>query len=382
MSGDLCGSTFIDNNFSRLFEKRMGSHYAKLSSNHVQTVMKNFEPVKIAFRNDDNYPTYWINIPTVNDIEDAGVVGGNFAVSQQEMRDLFDPVVGKIIDLIKDQIQLSTTGTETINSILLVGGFGESEYLYQCVSDWASKWEIQTIQPRDAATAIVRGAVIKGMEPTSGPSKSEVLRRARRSYGVPTNRPFIPHVHSAEDAYIDPDSNQRLARNQVSWFIRKNDLVSDEQTFRHSFSRHFRNVDPWVDSLVSSTAAIPPQRASDPSVHKHCTITSDLTHLPKNMFKRRWRRLVPYYTADYELLLQLRGNELSMALNYAGRDYGIAVSLQSPTLTRPGMLTVNSVLSLSRIMPELSNGASATNVAYSNHLSILCGLRCLKSNVR
>ena len=302
----------------------MGAHYQKLSPQHIQQIMKNFEPVKIAFRDDNNYPTYWITVPTVGDIEEAGVVGGNFAVSQQEMRDLFNPVVDKIVDLIKDQIQLSASGTEVINSILLVGGFGESEYLYKCVSEWASKYDIQTIQPRDASTAIVRGAVLKGMEPTSGPSKSEVLRRARRSYGVPTNRPFIPGIHNAEDMYMDPDSSQRLARNQVSWFIRKNDLVSDEQTFKHSFSRHFRSVEPWIDSLVSSTLEVPPQRANDPSVHKHCTITSDLTHLPKKMFKRRWRKFVPYYTADYELLLQLRGNELCMALQYGGREFGLA----------------------------------------------------------
>ena len=302
----------------------MGTHYSKLSPQHVQQVMKNFEPVKIAFRDDDSYPTYWITVPTVGDLEEAGVVGGNFAVSQAEMRGLFDPVVDKIINLIKDQIALSASGSEVINSILLVGGFGESEYLYQCVAEWAGKWSIQTIQPRDASTAIVRGAVIKGMEPTSGPAKTQVLRRARRSYGVPTNRPFIPGLHAPEDMYVDPDSNQRLARNQVSWFIRRNDLVGDEQTFRHAFSRHFRAVEPWVDSLVSSTEQIPPQRATDPSVHKHCTITSDLTHLPKRLFKRRWRKLVPYYTADYELLLQLRGNELCMALQYGGREYGIA----------------------------------------------------------
>lgn len=209
----------------------MGPHYSRLSVQNKQQVTKNFELSKVAFRNDDAYPTYWVNIPTIGDIEEAGIIGGNFAISQEEMRGLFDPIIDKIIDLIKEQVTLVSVGTDIVNSILLVGGFGESEYLYQRVYAWASRYQIQVIQPRDASTAIVRGAVLKGLEPKFGPSKTEILRRARRSYGVPTSAPYIQSVHSPEDVFIHPESGQQLVRNQVSWFIRRNDIVTDEQTF-------------------------------------------------------------------------------------------------------------------------------------------------------
>lgn len=92
----------------------------------------------------------------------------------------------------------------------------------------------------------------------------------------------------------------------------------------HTFSRDFRRLMPWVDSLVSSNLEVPPQRCSDPSVQKHCTITSDLTYLKKRSFRRRWKKIIPYYSADYDLLLQLKGNNLAMALQYNGKEYGVA----------------------------------------------------------
>lgn len=198
----------------------MGVHYSKVSIVHRQQVVKNFELTKIAFRDDPVQPNFYVNVPTVGNLEDAGVYGGNFEISRLEMKALFDPVIDKIIRLIRDQVMAASVGPQQVNSILLVGGFGESEYLYQRVLKWASQYNVQVIQPREASTAIVRGAVMKGLEPKAGPDKTEVVRRARRSYGVPTNQPFIEGKHLEEDMYYDKETGHKLARNQISWFIR------------------------------------------------------------------------------------------------------------------------------------------------------------------
>ena len=198
----------------------MGVHYAKISVVNRQQVVKNFETTKIAFRNDPSQPTFYVNVPTVGNLEEAGVYGGNFEITREEMRSLFDPIIDQIISLIKTQVMAVSAGPQRVNSILLVGGFGESEYLYQRVHTWASQYDIQVIQPREASTAIVRGAVIKGLEPKAGPTRTEVVRRARRSYGVPTNQPFIEGKHLESNAYFDTQTGHKLAQNQISWFIR------------------------------------------------------------------------------------------------------------------------------------------------------------------
>ncbi|MCJ1376934.1 hypothetical protein MMC17_000024 [Xylographa soralifera] len=326
-TGEYCGSTFIDQEFSKLFEKRMGNHYGSLSGPNRQQVVKNFETTKIAFRDDPAQTRFYVNIPTIGNIEDAGVYGGNFEITREEMRSLFDPIIEQVLALIRAQVMAASTGSQSVNCILLVGGFGESEYLYNRTFTWASQYDIQVIQPREASTAIVRGAVMKGLEPKAGPERTEIVRRARRSFGVPSTEPFIEGKHLEQDRFIDPASGKVLARHQISWFIRKNQIMPDDATFRHSFIRNFKQTTLWTDRLVSSTLDVQPTRWSpqDPFVKKHCTITSDLTQLnKKDNFERRWRRFRRYYTAEYDLVMGVKNNNLTILLEHKGQKFGVA----------------------------------------------------------
>ena len=214
-SGDYCGSTFVDREFEKLFIRRMGLHYQNLSLYDIQQTIKNFESIKTAFRDDPDQEVFHVNVPTVGTLKDAGVYGGNFVVTRDEMRSLFDPVVDQIIGLLAAQAIDSS-----ISSILLVGGFGESEYLFRRISAWASQTQLRILQPREASTAIVRGAVMKGLE-LAGSFRTQVVRRARRWYGVTFNEPFLEGKHRAEDRMYNVETGQILARNQVSWFIKK-----------------------------------------------------------------------------------------------------------------------------------------------------------------
>ena len=220
-TGDFCGSTFIDREFEKLFKQRMGHHHDSISFVNRQQTVKNFEGTKAAFRDDPGQTTFYVNVPTVGTLEQARVYGGNFEITQDEMRSLFDPIIDQIVNLISAQVSKVSESPYTVGSILLVGGFGESEYLYKRVNSWASQSGIQVIQPRDAATSIVRGAVMRGLEPKEGPARTGIVRRARRSYGVAMKESFVPGKHLECDAIIDDPSGQKLARNQVSWFIRK-----------------------------------------------------------------------------------------------------------------------------------------------------------------
>ncbi|KAL8643779.1 MAG: hypothetical protein Q9226_008127 [Calogaya cf. arnoldii] len=316
-TGDYCGSTFVDREFEKLFIRRMGSHYTTLSSVHRQQVIKNFEAAKVAFRNEPEQEDFYVNLPTVGDIEVAGVHSGNLHISRAEMRSLFNPVIDRVLDLINVQVNI----VPSVNLIVLVGGFGESEYLYQRVLMWASRAQIRVLQPREAATAIVRGAVLKGLE-TAGISKTQIVRRARRWYGVTVNETFV------EDSLVHPQGKS------------KDQLMSDEETFSkprsdrldprnplidlgHGFHRDFRHLAMWTDTLVSCISNEPPTRLEAP-VTRLCTITSDLTHLRKRAFARRWRIFQKYYTARYTLCLGVHDNNLTFKFEFEGQQYGLA----------------------------------------------------------
>ncbi|KAL8907343.1 MAG: hypothetical protein Q9207_001461 [Kuettlingeria erythrocarpa] len=215
-SGDYCGSTFVDREFEKLFMNRLGPYYKDITPHHRQQSIKNFEATKAAFRDDPEQDAFYVNVPTLGNIEDAGIQSGNLLITRSDLRNLFDPAVSRILELIKAQ----TKELPSIDLILLVGGFGESEYLYQRILAWARFSQTKILQPREASTAIVRGAVLKGLEAT-GYRKTQISRRARRWYGVTINEFYTEGRHLPEDRHLNLDTGQVHARNQIRWLIQK-----------------------------------------------------------------------------------------------------------------------------------------------------------------
>jgi hypothetical protein len=60
----------------------MGGHYDALRPAHRQQVVKNFETAKIAFRDAPGQHKFFVNVPTVDEIKEAGVEGGHFEISR------------------------------------------------------------------------------------------------------------------------------------------------------------------------------------------------------------------------------------------------------------------------------------------------------------
>ncbi|KAL9629086.1 MAG: hypothetical protein Q9204_005479 [Flavoplaca sp. TL-2023a] len=273
--GDYCRSTFIDPGFEKLFIRRM------------------------------------VNLPTIGDIEEAGVQSGHFHLTRAGIRGLFNPVIDRVLDLIKVQVSSVTS----VNLVVLVGGCGESEYLYQRVRMWASRAQIRVLHLHEAATAIVRGAALEGLE-TTGMSKTNVVRRARRWYGVTVHETFVDGKHLPEDHFSNGDSRRMLATNQVRWFIRK---VAWGAWLPQRPSQTYQ-MEKYPCLLHLS---VPPTRLEAP-VTKLCTITSDLTHLKKKAFASHWRIFQRYHTANYMLCLAVHNNNLTFKLEFEGRQYGVA----------------------------------------------------------
>jgi len=76
-----------------------------------------------------------------------------------DLESIFEPIVEEIIQLVKDQIKATK---KTIKAVLLVGGFGQSSYLKERLQGTLSK-ETEITQPPNGWTAVVRGAVMKGL---------------------------------------------------------------------------------------------------------------------------------------------------------------------------------------------------------------------------
>ncbi|KAF3920558.1 hypothetical protein ABW20_dc0110195 [Dactylellina cionopaga] len=336
-SGDTCGSTYIDTAFEDFFKERMGEHYDTLRVAQRQRVMKNFEEVKCGFRDRDDQETYSLIVPGKNNIPEAGVIDGEFEISRADMRALFDPIVDKVITLIAEQIkQINMADQMPSNKqILLVGGFGQSPYLYKRVMDWAKPQGIFVLQPKDGDVAVVKGAVIRGIDLAApqqvndgNPSRAMWVRKCRKHYGTLMIAHFVPGQHLEEDAFIDPLTGLKMARNQISWFVYKGAPLSDDKKISQQFHRTFRKTTPWIDTVVVCEDDFPPMRLT-PSVKVLCKLTADLSRHSKRMFDVQYGFFKKIYTCAYRVDMTLRSGFMTFELVYKGMSYGaVSVELQ------------------------------------------------------
>lgn len=69
------------------------------------------------------------------------------------------------------------------------------------------------------------------------------LTTCAKNYGVVLNEMDSIHKYNRNDTYIDPVTNNTMAKKQITWLIRKGDLISSdekrdaaEKEFMHTFS--------------------------------------------------------------------------------------------------------------------------------------------------
>lgn len=147
-----------------------------------------------------NQDGYLILVPGLANNERLGIRRGRFTVTPAEMRDIFEPVVEKITKLVKGQIEATN---KTTSAVILVGGFGQNNYLKERLRSSVGK-SILVLQPPNAWTAVVRGAVMMGLARANSKLAAVglVSRAARKHYGVGLRKQFDKDIHDASKKQV------------------------------------------------------------------------------------------------------------------------------------------------------------------------------------
>lgn len=137
--------------------------------------------------------TFTIPVGGLANNRELGITRGRYALKASDLRTIFEPVVLEVIRLVKDQI---TTSKVPIKAVLLVGGFGASNYLKERLRNSVDR-DIKIMQPPNAWQAVVQGAVMKGLancmpEHTMVEVKN---RKARKHYGTEWRTRYDGNVH-------------------------------------------------------------------------------------------------------------------------------------------------------------------------------------------
>ncbi|OQE16192.1 hypothetical protein PENSTE_c025G09627 [Penicillium steckii] len=260
-AGEVCGSVLLDDAFEAYLSDTIGKKiYDALSDDNKRHALRRWQV--------DIKPSY-------SGPDADGFLNAGYAV----------PVPG-------------APDTQDGRAILLVGGLGASEYLYTRLKDRFSELEI--MQPRDAWSAVVRGAVHRGLQ------GNQVLnRKARCDYGIEFCRNFDEERDQGKTPVWCSWEEKWMIDNNMRWYIKKGDSFSEGQPVIFSFYRNIPKDSSFIfhETLYACVNGEAPLFKND-DVSEHCDLTVDLSKVPKELFDYKTNSHGKgYYRVDFEIIL-------------------------------------------------------------------------------
>ncbi|KAI9374735.1 hypothetical protein BJX61DRAFT_264991 [Aspergillus egyptiacus] len=236
-TGGPCGSTFLNRRFADFLTRKLGREegwddevLAEANERFDSVIKKQYSPTM------DGDQGYIIPVPGLANNANLNVRRGKVTIKPEEMHFIFEPLILKVIKYVQDQI--AACGDEiTIRAVLLVGGFGQNNYLKERLRDALKSVEI--LQPPNAWTAVVRGAVMMGLSRMKALSTVDVVsRKARKHYGVELYSPFQVGKHDESKKYWCARSGFHRAP-QMFWFVTKNTSIEENKPIPIDFNNYF-----------------------------------------------------------------------------------------------------------------------------------------------
>ncbi|KAL7275881.1 hypothetical protein RUND412_001158 [Rhizina undulata] len=322
-SGSLCGSVFVNDQFEKYVRELLGESVVnKMRPVAKREMMRQWEErVKFKFSDSEDIESFEVYIPGVPDNETIGLEGGFLLLSRTAVRSIFDPVIDKIVDLVDDQIRNVRKKGGKIAAILLVGGFGASEYLRKRLREQIFfGGTVEVMQPRNAWSAITRGALIRGLD---GSFVTEMI--ARRHYGISVEMEYEPGKGLEAFRTWCPVEERWKVTDQMKWIVDKGMVIGDNKRVAmpiYGIIDEFSTRQVGVELLACEDDARPSWE-KPLAVFPVCHVTADLSALPFDRFdvfrnsmgKRFWR-------VHCWIETNITSGMVTFSLMFEGKNYG------------------------------------------------------------
>ncbi|RPB20863.1 actin-like ATPase domain-containing protein [Terfezia boudieri ATCC MYA-4762] len=356
-TGGLCGSTVLNRRFEDLVISRIGQEaYDRMDDDDRQVMRKDFEmEIKPKFYpdkdhddelddelDDDNCVT--CALPGVPDSDDSNirVKKMRITIPNNELKKIFERTFTDITRLVQKQVNMAQEATKkNVNGIILVGGFGSSQYLADWLKDNVRNKdgkEIKLIRPPNPAVAIVLGAVKHGIHMHGAGKKSQwgivESRRARYHYGISIIEPFKFGVHPRSKLAMDPIFGGPVCLDRMDWLIRKGALMREEIGITSEFTCRC----PIVYSEEAQKALLvteqeiyyseedtAPSDLEHPSVYPLLTYKTDFSDAQSRKHFIRARCVIgfrEYWLIPAKILLKLESADLTFTTLVGGKVSG------------------------------------------------------------
>ncbi|WQF77449.1 Putative ATPase, nucleotide binding domain-containing protein [Colletotrichum destructivum] len=281
-NGGLCGGVFLDEGFVNLMKSKIGlESWASMSIEDIKKLMNGDweHGIKQQF---DARPRDWpVTLP-------AGcfkpgpsrrmMKKETITLNHSDLLPVFETISQQIIKLIQEQIDgIRATSGKLPKYVILVGGFGRCRYLSRRIQ-LALSGAVELLQSQGTRpwTAICRGAVIQGLTRNNlalGLSVRVKSRIARMNYGTTFDPKFDPKLHHFKDKLWDEIEQDWKAKDQMEWYMKKGDDITDKRTVRHRFYERYLTAPSEIIQELFHSAATPAPKRADSTTKRLCTIT-------------------------------------------------------------------------------------------------------------
>ncbi|KAI1417493.1 actin-like ATPase domain-containing protein [Hypoxylon sp. FL1857] len=326
-SGGMAGSLGLNKRFTETVQNLVGDEQwmtLKKSVGWSRALNEWDKVIKTGFQGDLEDESF-VSFPQAHlkDDPEENLVANCWTMTGTDIQRIFDPLVNDILRLIDDQVKsaLLKRGGKGLKGIFLVGGFGSSQYLKSCIERAVP--DIQVIQPDDAWAAIVKGAVLSRIPQQVVVNSTQAVRH----YGVAAWSVVEPVTDRGRPTKFFPDDGTtRVMRN--TWYIYTGEDLKRDQKIKFPFVRsiavdsHTSNDFVFKDDLLSSdNTSAPAYPGRDTRVN--CTLTADLTHMDKSVFKtQRGADGRTYYRVQYNLVVSTTAANMKFSLEFGGKEMG------------------------------------------------------------
>ncbi|MCJ1404053.1 hypothetical protein MMC11_007277 [Xylographa trunciseda] len=356
-TGALCGSTYINRLFKAFLSRKLGND-PMWDDEVLQEAMTTFETFTKGSYQGRSTEAYTIPVSGLADNAALGIRRGKLTVTGADLEGIFQPVIAEIITLVKGQVR--ATRPTVPQAILLVGGFGQSSYLRECIRKAVSSSDIDVMQSPNGYvmpfseervvdlannvekklqlsltsqyrwTAVVEGALMRILSQHAPLSIRVDIseRRARKHYGLYICTRFDDKEHDIQKrfwhAYLGA-----FRIEVMEWFVNKGDAIKEREPKHLSYSQQ-KLVARGHPQQVTMTVyfCTDPDDSGAPlycisNVKELVKVTADLSKVPISAFPiSQGQDGKAYYSIEFQIEITYHSACTKYELIHGGKNYG------------------------------------------------------------
>ncbi|WAQ93669.1 HS12B-like protein [Mya arenaria] len=198
---------------------------------------------------------------------DKSLLSSNFSQTVSKKRDRLHVANTVFLDMFKEskesvinhvEAQLRHTDLRNVKTIMMVGGFSESQVMKEAIKERFEDKGYEVIVPEQAGLAVVKGAVMYGHNPDSICS-----RKMQCTYGISTAVLFDDRKHSRVHQSGRADGTEMCEDIFKTFIVKGDTVVPGKTSAEHTFNSPSAGNTRVTVEVYKSVEDTPPMYSSD-----------------------------------------------------------------------------------------------------------------------